>query len=71
MFNFNRQMFFKKIALEKVKNMSNQENILLDLNISDCSSLEQCDSVECIFSKFDKKRRNFSSRAYLDRYIST
>jgi hypothetical protein len=65
MFNFNRQMFFKKISLEKEKNMSNQENILLDLNISDCSSLEQCDSVECIFAKFDKKRRNFSSLAYL------
>jgi len=60
MFNFNRQMFFKKISLENEKKQSNQDSIIVDLNISDCSSLEPCDSVECIFSKFDKKRRNFS-----------
>jgi hypothetical protein len=64
MFNFNRQIFFKKISLEKSKTIT--ENIEVNLDVSDCSSIDsQCDSLDCVFSKFCKKKRNFSHLAYL------
>jgi hypothetical protein len=45
MFNFNRQIFFKKISLEKSKTIT--ENIEVNLDVSDCSSIDsQCDSLE-------------------------
>ena len=44
----------------------NTENIEVNLNVSDCSSVDsQCDSLDCVFSKFCKKKRNFSHLAYL------
>ena len=66
MFNFNRQIFFKKVSLEK--SIINEENIRIDLNSSNCSSLDTpCDSLDCVFSKLNnKKRRNFSHLAYLE-----
>ena len=45
MFNFNRQIFFKKIALEK--SLSNNNDINVNLEALDCSLNSDCDSLNC------------------------
>jgi hypothetical protein len=64
MFNFNRQVFFKKISLEN--SLLNNQSIQINLNASECSQDIACDSLECVFSKFDKKKKNYSNLAYLE-----
>jgi hypothetical protein len=61
MFNFNRQIFFKKVSLEK--SIVSDHSIQVTLDASECSQNTPCDSLDCIFSKF-KKKRNFSNLAY-------
>jgi hypothetical protein len=64
MFNFNRQVFFKKISLEN--SLLNNQSIQINLNASECSQDIACDSLDCVFSKFDKKKKNYSNLAYLE-----
>jgi hypothetical protein len=54
---------FFKIALEK--SLLNSGSVQVDLNVSDCSSDTPCDSLDCVFSNF-KKRKSFSNLPYLE-----